>query len=286
MPPEQFSGRADARGDIYSLGMTLYELLTLQSPFSALTPHHLIQMITDSRIRPPRQFNADIPKDLETIVLKAVAREPNHRYQTAADFAEDLRRFLDDRPITARRIGLIGRAWRWCLRNPALAAATATAAVLMIAVTVVSAIGYVLTAAANHEAAQANLGMQQALRAEKAQRQHAEETSALSLAALNRMYERFAPTRLLATPPALTDQGAQLPLQPSLPPEGIALMEDLLRTYEQIAQAGGEFPKLKPEAAQANHRIGDIRQRLGRFEAAAAAYRLAIEQYELLPLDT
>jgi serine/threonine protein kinase len=279
MPPERFSGQSDGRGDVYSLGVTLYELLTLRPAFPDTTPQHLIQLITQEATIRPRKLNPEIPRDLETIVRKAAARDPAQRYQTPGELADELRRFLDDRPILARRTGLMEQAWRWCRRNPALGAVTATALLLMVAVTVISIVASAKTAAASRETARANEDMENALAAEKAQREQAETASTLALDALNRIYNRFAPTRLVATPQALNDQGVELPPQPALPPEAISLLEDLLRTYEQIARSAGAFPRLHGQAAEANHRIGDIRQRLGRYEEAAAAYRVAIDLY-------
>jgi tetratricopeptide (TPR) repeat protein/tRNA A-37 threonylcarbamoyl transferase component Bud32 len=278
MPPERFAGQSDGRGDVYSLGMTLYELLTLRPAFPDTTPHQLIQMITQKEPTRPRKLNRAIPKDLETIVLKAAARDPVHRYQTPAALAEDLQRFLHDRPILAKRTGPIGQIWRWRRRNPALAAACAAALLLMVAVTIVSAVAYVHTAAANRD-------MQKALDAEKLQRDHAENTATLALEALNRTFDRFAPTRLVVVPPTVTESGVEIPLRPAaLTPEAVTLLEELLRTYEQIARSGAEFPKLRAPVAEANHRLGDIRRRLGRLEDAAVAYRTAIELYtQMLP---
>jgi serine/threonine protein kinase/tetratricopeptide (TPR) repeat protein len=277
MPPEQFSGHSDARGDIYSLGITLYELLALQAAFPDTTPQHLIQLITQDALPPLRKMRPDVPRDLETIVLKAAARDPGHRYQSAGELADDLRRFLDDRPIRARRAGPLEQTWRWCRRKPALAAATAIAFLLMVAITVVSVVAYAQTEAANRATANA-------LAAEKGQREYAEGAATLALEALNRIYTRFAPTRLVVTPQSANDQGVELPPQPALPPEAVSLLEDLLHTYEQIAQSAGRFPRLQAQAAEASYRIGDIRQRLGQSEAAVAAYRTAIDLYaRLLP---
>src|SRR5262249_30258996 len=86
--------------------------------------------------KPPRRLNDRIPRDLETICLKAMAREPGRRYQTAAALADDLRRFLDGRPIQARPAGWLEKAWRWCRRNPAAAALTAALAAWLLAVSV------------------------------------------------------------------------------------------------------------------------------------------------------
>jgi serine/threonine protein kinase/tetratricopeptide (TPR) repeat protein len=275
VPPERFAGRTDERGDVYSLGVTLYEMLTRRAAFPDTTPSHLIHLITTRPLPPVRRHDPAIPADLETVVLKATASDPAHRYQSAADLADDLRCFLDDRPIRARPVGPAERAWRWCRRNPGLATSGAAVVLLMAAVTVVSAVGYVRTSAANAEA-------EKALAAERAERRQAEETASLALAALNRTFDRFAPARLVAT--AQSGEGVEAP-QPSLSPEAAALLEDLLRTYEEVARAAGKYPRLQAQAAEANHRIGDVHQRLGRHEQAAAAYRAAIELYENLPED-
>src|SRR5207248_4472006 len=97
---------------------TLYELLTLRPAFPDTTPHHLIRLITHEVPPRPRKLNPAIPRDLETIVLKAAARDAAHRYQTPGELADDLRRFLEDRPIRARRATAAERLWRWCRRNP------------------------------------------------------------------------------------------------------------------------------------------------------------------------
>jgi serine/threonine protein kinase/WD40 repeat protein/tetratricopeptide (TPR) repeat protein len=138
LAPERFEGRADLRGDLYALGLTLYEMLTLRPAFSEPDRAKLIQLVTTTEPPPPRKVNPAVPRDLETIVLKAVARDVRHRYQTAADLAADLQRFVDDRPILARRVSVRERFWRWCRRNPLLAAATGLAAAALLAVTSVS----------------------------------------------------------------------------------------------------------------------------------------------------
>jgi serine/threonine protein kinase len=284
MPPERFQGESDARSDVYSLGLTLYELLARRPAYADTTPQQIIQIITHNDPTPLRTVAPTVPADLETIILKAAARDPAHRYQTASALADDLRRFLDDRPIIARRTTRTEQAWRWCRRNPALATATAIAFVLMLTTTIVSVIASVTTEAASRSVLAANHDMEKALAAETAQKEQAELTSTLALDALNGIYNRFAPTRLVVTPPASDENEVDVPLQPALPPEAIPLLEELLRTYERLAKSGGEFPKLQAQAAEANYRIGNIRQRLGRLEEAAVAYRAAINLYDrLLP---
>ncbi|MCH7884078.1 MAG: protein kinase [Planctomycetes bacterium] len=125
MSPEQITaGRAplDHRTDIYSLGATLYELLTLQPPFLGERRDQIIGQIMHKEPRSPRSVNKKIPVDLETICLKAMEKDPDRRYQTGEEMAEDLRRFVNRFAISAKRAGLVGRATKWVRRHPAVAA--------------------------------------------------------------------------------------------------------------------------------------------------------------------
>jgi WD40 repeat protein len=138
LPPEAFDGQADARGDVYSLGLTLYELLALEPAFAANERNRLIKQVTTGEPTRLRKVNPQIPRDLETVVHKAIDRDPARRYPTAGEFAADLQRFLDDEPIRARRQGLAERCGRWARRNPLVAALTVALAFLLVAGTTVS----------------------------------------------------------------------------------------------------------------------------------------------------
>jgi serine/threonine protein kinase/WD40 repeat protein/tetratricopeptide (TPR) repeat protein len=144
MAPERFNGQGDLRSDVYSLGLTLYELLALRPAFDEADRNKLVkQVMHDEPVR-PRKVNKGVPRDLETVVIKAIARDPRHRYQTPAEMAEDLKRFVDDRPVRARRISEAERLWRWCRRNPGLAVLGGALAAVLVLVTVASllAAGY------------------------------------------------------------------------------------------------------------------------------------------------
>ncbi|HEV8058368.1 MAG TPA: protein kinase, partial [Gemmataceae bacterium] len=138
MPPEAFEGKTDARSDVYSLGLTLYEMLAFQPAFGEKERNRLIKQVThEEPVRLGKQ-NRQVPQDLETIVQKAIDRDPNQRYASAGALAEDLQRFIEDEPIKARRVSAVERLRRWCRHNPLLAATTGLAAAALLAVTLVS----------------------------------------------------------------------------------------------------------------------------------------------------
>jgi WD40 repeat protein len=143
MAPEQAQGKAKEVGpatDIYALGAILYELLTGRPPFRAETALETLHQVQAVEPVPPRRLQPQLPRDLETITLKCLAKEPARRYPTAGELAEDLQRWLDGRPIQARRVGVPERTWRWCRRNPALAGAIAAASLFLVLGTLVSSL--------------------------------------------------------------------------------------------------------------------------------------------------
>ncbi len=140
MAPERFRGVTDRRADIYAVGATLYEMLALRPAFAERDQIQLIVQITHQPPVPLRQHDRRIPRDIETIVLKALAKNPMDRFATAGELRDELRRFLEGRPIRSRPVGPAERFSRWCKRNPALAAASITAAVLTILLAIGSTI--------------------------------------------------------------------------------------------------------------------------------------------------
>ncbi len=136
MAPEQAEGRSRHVGpaaDVYALGSILYQALTGRPPFLGESQLETLKLVVSNEVVPPRRLRPDVPADLETICLKCLEKEPGRRYSSAAALADDLDRHAGGRPILARRAGGLERSWRWCRRNPEVAAASLAAVVLGLA---------------------------------------------------------------------------------------------------------------------------------------------------------
>ena len=138
MAPESFHHNTDARSDIYSLGLTLYEMLALEPVFDGDDRNQLIHQVIDGSVAPLAARTRDVPADLITIIHKCISREPQDRYQTAGELADDLRRFLNDEPIRARRLRTIERWARWAKSNRLVASLIVVMATMLTAASLVS----------------------------------------------------------------------------------------------------------------------------------------------------
>jgi WD40 repeat protein/serine/threonine protein kinase len=170
MAPERFRGEGDGRADVYALGLTLYELVTLCPAFDSSDRLKLIEQIKAEDPPRPRALDTRIPRDLETIVQKAIAKDPKDRYPSADALGEDLRRFLADEPIKARPVGPLERAWIWARRRPALAGLLAVGFIAALAM-----VGAIVGAVSNARMQVVLKVAERARRDEEQQRKRAEQ---------------------------------------------------------------------------------------------------------------
>jgi serine/threonine protein kinase len=179
LAPERLEGVCGPWSDVYSLGLTLYELLVLRPAFNSLDRSRLIRAIARDPPRRPRAINGAIPRDLETIVRRAIEKEPGHRYASATALADDLERFLSGQPILGRPVATWRRAWAWSRRNPPAVAALAAGSLVLTA----ALGGIIFGLLMSRDAAEARAGEAQAHRAvaETAQRESQYQSLVLQL---------------------------------------------------------------------------------------------------------
>jgi WD40 repeat protein len=167
LAPERFRGQADARSDVYALGLTLYELLTLRPAFDERDRDKLVAQVMQAEPPRPRHVAADVPRDLETIILKSLERDPARRYQTAQELADDLKRYVAGEPILARRVSAWQRTVLWARRRPTAAALVLVSGVAVLALLVASTVA-LLSVQLNQQKERAE---QEKERAEQAQKE-------------------------------------------------------------------------------------------------------------------
>jgi serine/threonine protein kinase len=273
MAPEQLRNEADSRSDIFSLGITLYELITLRQAFTD-TERKQAYLSQTLGVTPtlPRKINPRIPRDLETIVLKAMAVDPAERYQDAGLLVEDLIRFSEDRPISARRVPLSERAWRWCRRNPAVASLSVVVAMLMIVAA--GALTYAYVEATGAVAREAAL------------RTQTEGMLEDTLKGLDDVYNQFAPNRpwdsVGLTYENEDGEAVEVQVDPALDERTVAVLMKVLNVYDRLAEKNGDNDRLAASAADATRRVGDIQARLGQRDEAVASYKKATERFTKL----
>jgi serine/threonine-protein kinase len=266
MAPERFRGVSEARGDVYSLGVTLYELVTLRPAFADADRLRLIERVKTEEPPRPRQLDRRIPRDLETIVVKAMAKEPAARYATAQALAEDLRRFLADRPIQARPAGGAERLWRWGRRNPVVACLLAGLFVALagglIGVTGqwLRAEGHLAEARRQRQLAEDNFAEA------RRQRRLAEESFRQARQAVDQYYTLVSQSQLLRV------QGLQ-PLRKEL-------LQAALRYYQDFLRQRGDDPSVQTEAARTYYRMANILREIDSKAEALTAYQQAAGVFE------
>jgi tetratricopeptide (TPR) repeat protein len=278
MAPEQAEGRTKDVGpktDVYALGVLLYELLTGRPPFKGAAPlDTLKQLIADPPI-PPRRLQPAVPRDLETVCLKCLEKDPPRRYGSALALAEDLRRFLAGEPVRARPVGLAGRLWRWSRRQP-LAAGLCAALALSVVTGFAAVTAAWLQAEAHFQESERQRGRAEAnfIRAEKylaeAKQQRAEAQAMFAMAhgAVKDILVPLSENKLAHLP------GAQ-PLRKNV-------LEKVRAYYDEFLKRHAGDPALRTELADTYFRLGLINTAVGAKQQALASYRQALALYEEL----
>lgn len=250
MPPERFSGRSDDKGDIYSLGLTLYELVAGRPAYDASDASRLFHQVTQSSPVPLNKLDGSVPRDLETIIAKAIDRDPDRRYESAAAMRDDLQRFCDGRPILARPIGPVERLMRWSQRNPLLAAVTFLCFLLAVTTAVVFSVAYVRTHAA--------------LLAEAEQRRQSERTLELAVDGFGTVMNQFVKSQSHLSGPEDSEAGLGSPISA----EETAMLEKLLDFYDRLSRVHSQNEVLQDERQKAMKLVGEIQLTLGHYSEA------------------
>jgi serine/threonine protein kinase len=263
MSPEQALARrglVDQRADIYALGATLYELVTLAPVFDGQDRQELLRQITFEEPVPPRRLNRAVPVDLETIVLKALAKEPADRYATAQELAEDLRRFQERRPILARPPTRWQRAVKWARRHQGLVVSGVAGLVLAV-IGLTIATWLIWREKSQKDAAYELLAREQA---QKDEAFKAEARQRAEADAKRRFARRAVDDMFLEAEQWMTHVPQQKRLQ--------TFLRKALTFYEAFARERGDDPAAQLQAAQAYNRVGVIQEKLGRYPEAEKAY--------------
>jgi tetratricopeptide (TPR) repeat protein len=247
MSPEQAAGKTKEVGtaaDVYALGAILFELLTRQPPFQGEALLATLEQVRTAEPTPPRRLRPEISRDLETICLKCLQKDPTRRYASATELRDDLRRFVDGEPIQARPAGVFERAWKWARRHPAWAMGSGLAALALVIA---------------------------AVKLDQDRREAMRQRQAL----------RAALRELVAGADLLLPRQSQFDTRPGLPPEKLV---NLQRLYEELETApeNAHDPALRHELARAARLIGEIHRRLGDAAAAQSAHERAVGLLEEL----
>jgi serine/threonine protein kinase/tetratricopeptide (TPR) repeat protein len=258
MAPEQATGQAWKIGpatDVYALGAILYELLTGRPPFRGTNRIETLLQVQTQEPVSPRRLQPGVPRDLETICLKCLHKEPQRRYAGAAGLADDLQRFLAGRPIQARPVGVLGRVSKWARRRPAVAGLLGVSGALLLALVVVVLVSNVWLTRERDTA------REQRRQAEHNFRQ-AEANFRQALEAVDQMLREVGEEDLADVP--------------QMEPVRKKLLLKALGFYGKFLRERGDDPAVRRETGRAFSRLGDVQEMLGDHAPAEAAYRRAI----------
>ena len=257
MAPEQLQGVASANSDVYSLGLTLYELLSLRPVHASESGRVSVSDRMKRReVVPLSTVNHRVPRDLETVIMKAIKHDSSDRYQTADEFAKDLQNCFEGRAISARRASGPEKLWKWARRNPALGSSLAAILILLSVFAVTANLGRIRVSELLHLA---------------------ESRLDLATAAFDDLLKTYSDQ----TVDGMLNKNESLDAPVTI--ADTQRLAKLLEYYEVLATSGENSPELNLQMAKAKGGLGDIFMRLGMLDEAEQAYRDTIDWIELRP---
>jgi serine/threonine protein kinase len=261
MAPERSQGNCDLRSDIYSLGCTLFELVTLQP----VRPFHVPMGSAPGSSLSPRLINRRVSRDLDAIILKAMANDPEDRYQTAAEFGQDLALYLERRSVKARPSSLMEQGFRWSRRNPVIAALMTLVATSLALIAVVTTLAFFSTRRAEEQ-------VSRSLQAANLETERAERVATVATDALNDIFTELAPATLStvhSVPRNMRDSSRTSYIYSS---HSVTLLQQLYRFYEDLSVQYALQHDLFSRMAEAQSRIGRTYYAIGKIDQSAIAY--------------
>lgn len=282
MPPESIKGQYDIRSEVYALGLTLYELLARRPAITGKNTAEVLRLALEGVRDLPQECRSQVPRDLQTITLKALSFEPGERYQSAGAMRDDLQAFLESRPISARPISSVEKVWRWAKREPLIASLSLSVFSLLSLLALVAGIGFFVTSKAlrrvEKEKEKTEVALQRVSDGQELLVQEQAQAEANLQAAIE-IFEEIIQN--------ISERGVELGEQllgeysedgvSNVTPQDAALLERLLRFFDKFSKnnEGG----LESEAALAARRVGDIYVSLGKLRPASQAYEEALNRY-------
>ena len=282
MPPEQARGQISAvspKSDQYSMGAVLYQMLTARPPFITDRPLETVMQVINNEPVAPRQLQPSIPVDLETICLKALQKDPDQRYESCEAMADDLRRYLNGEPILARPISRLRRAWRWCRRNPKIAAPSALAALFICLTAIIASWAWATTAAQAQQIATEKMNVE--TQRDEAERQKVVANQQRALAeekeALARKQAALALQNIQFV---LTETDSRLKQQPGMNELRIAILRAVSKKWDEldVELTGGIRGEAIPTLMALRQQIGTA---LFEMDQLAEADREFAELYDM-----
>jgi eukaryotic-like serine/threonine-protein kinase len=261
MAPEQARGESRHSGplaDVYALGTILYEMLTGRPPFLAASILETLEQVRSQEPVPPSRLVPGVPRDLETVCLKCLQKEPAKRYPSARALGEDLDRFLAGEPIQARPVGGVERLWRWCKRNPRVAGLTAALFLLLVTGLIGSSAAAVTIARERNQKELERQAAEEARELAKKNADEAVEQGRLALRAFGTLIDEVQ---------------KQIGANPGLQDLKLKLLETALEGLDKVAKSDEDARLLGQSMAAAYMRMGQLYQQLGHTEKALAQFQ-------------